>query len=621
MSNKITFFRNFTCAAIGTLLMTGTVSAAPRVSDRHDASALRHDFHIEGRILPGEDVTINGVTYRVAEPKSRHYKKPAKAPGENDVIYSVSGRPQEYTKQSGGYVSDGRIYPYQDSGQSAAIVWDDDRCYFWNILSYAETDSYVAAELFDNEILMEMNQAVVDLVDFKVVLGLLKTLAYTGPNPDWEPGDPDDEKNLNYIDFVYSDEYDFVTFSYNKEGTIELIMPETTEYEPDPDLPEGFQQINPAENNLPLFIFGFYYSDDLLWTGDGDLYQTYEVFDYERVTYPADLPADSYSYINSDGSGVIVSVGREDNTIYFQGLSAYLPDAVFKAEIVESDGKKVLSVAPDQYIGKSSDGYYNLITRTACYDNKTGKLGLAPDNRPAIVELTFDDDGNITEFTATDDVLFFSYISPDYDPYDQFSDMTLSRQLEAKGVPVDPKVDYADDYTSFLGAVYFFFFMSPMATDGTVLDANDLYYRIYVNGKPFTFMQEEGENLKGEFITKYVGITEPTDLVPFYFYNGQDLFYDAEHLYYVGLYMPYSEIYTLGVQAVYNYEGEYVESGIDTLVVHEDAAVDEVMATEISTEYYDLTGRKVMNPSNGIVIRKTTLSDGRVITKKVVGKK
>jgi hypothetical protein len=39
---------------------------------------------------------------------------------------------------------------------------------------------------------------------------------------------------------------------------------------------------------------------------------------------------------------------------------------------------------------------------------------------------------------------------------------------------------------------------------------------------------------------------------------------------------------------------------------------------EVATDYFDLQGRKVANPSNGLYIKRTVMSDGTVKAKKII---
>ena len=76
---------------------------------------------------------------------------------------------------------------------------------------------------------------------------------------------------------------------------------------------------------------------------------------------------------------------------------------------------------------------------------------------------------------------------------------------------------------------------------------------------------------------------------------------------------------TFGVQSVYNYNGMETRSEIVTLDVEEFMGVEDVEAAKVaSVRYYDLTGREVVNPAAGIVIKRTVFTDGSASSVKTI---
>ncbi|MDE6856157.1 MAG: hypothetical protein K2J34_06820, partial [Muribaculaceae bacterium] len=70
-----------------------------------------------------------------------------------------------------------------------------------------------------------------------------------------------------------------------------------------------------------------------------------------------------------------------------------------------------------------------------------------------------------------------------------------------------------------------------------------------------------------------------------------------------------------GVQSVYNYDGVETRSEIMTLDL-ETTAVDGVEAGRKMTDvkYFDLSGREVASPAEGIFVKRVTFDDGSVAT-------
>ena len=583
--------------AMAGMLLAGSAAASPL----RDAPRGIFDG---SRAVPGSKIEVNGRTFVVGDPAMlktsdatpRKSRRVVEVP---EVIKKPEGTPQEYSKTSGGYYFYGNYNAYQDAAQAATIYWDGDDAYIYNILSYKETDTYVKGKREGDKLVVPLNKPVDQDQDYYINLGLLRTDIVV---MDSDSADPEDPDTVTYIFFLYNEDYDTVEYSIGADGKLELEIPELPEGAHAPD--DGYIHLNPADYGFPDYCLGFYYSDDKLWTGDGDIFQTYEEFNYQLVEVPAGAQFNYYSYVNSDDNGVLVYVARVGDKLYFKGLSAFAPEAVFMANLVQTDKGLEAQVPQLQYIGKSQDGYYNLITRTAKTD-RWGNADLAADDVPAVFSVETDENGVITSLMADNqtNIPIFNYADDFYDPYDEFPGVKLKYQETLAGEPLAPYGAYFEDHSQWLGAYWLFFFLDMFTEQGTILDVDQLYYRIYVNGEPFEFVQHNGNDLKGNFVTMYLGMQPATTLVPFTFYNGQDIFYDEYHLYYVGFY-DVEGFETIGVQTVYTFGGEEKCSEIQTINVKDVVKVDEIEINESGEAvYYNLQGQRVANPERGIYIR------------------
>lgn len=570
------------------LLIAGSAAAAPVAPRR-------------GSLTPGSKIEANGRTFVIGDPntlpQSSAPRKARRVVEVPEVIRTPQGAPQEYSKTSGGYYFYGNYNAYQDAAQAATIYWDGDDAYIYNILSYKETDTYVKGTRSGNKLIVPLNKPVDQDDDFYINLGLLRTDIAVAAN---DSDDPDDPDTVTYIFFLYNEDYDTVEYTIGADGKLTLEIPKLPEGVEAPD--DGYVHLNPADYGFPDYCLGFYYTDDETWTGDGDIFQTYEKFDYQLVDVPEGAEFNYYSYVNSDDNGVLVYVAKVGDKLYFKGLSAFAPEAVFMADLVQTDKGLEARVPQNQYIGKSQDGYYNLLTRTAKSD-RWGNIDLADPDVPALFTVDTDENGVMTALRADgkDNILIFNYADDFYDPYDEFPGITLRYQESLAGEPMAPYGAYFEDHSQWLGAFWLFFFLDMFTEQGTILDVNELYYRIYVNGEPYEFEQHNGNDLKGNFVTMYQGIRPATTLIPFSFYNGQDIFYDEYHLYYVAFY-DVEGFETVGVQAVYTFGGEEKCSEICTVDVSgvNDIAADVCESGE--PVYYNLQGTKVADPDHGIYI-------------------
>lgn len=598
--------KNFTLAVLGCLLFAGSSIAAPK----RNPQAQRAQFSSE-KIIPGGELIVNGKTFKI---KGESARRSTATRAVADVITTAPGTPREYTKESGGYYNYGSIAAYQDWGQASKIVWDGNDAYFYNILSYKETFSYVLGFREGDEIQVPMGQSVDAGDDFDVCIGLLRTMIWTEKNPNWEEEDGDYGREVNYINFIVDESMDEVSYYIMEDGSIILDLPEVNENSvPLPDY--GVEYLNPEDYGFPDYVIGFYYSDDLGWTGDADLYQLYEEFNYEKVEVPENVEFEYYSYLNSGNQGVLVNVGRVDDTLYIKGLSMYAPDAVFKAKIIETENGYKASIAQDQFIGMDMYGYYNLITKALVYDPSINDFDFGIPGTVATFSLSMDETGQIVSMSTDDDsILVFNYASELYDPYDEFMNITLRYQATLEGTPCTPYNVWYEEHDDWLGANYLIFHMNEISEDGLILDVNEIYFRVYVNGELFEFQQHDGMDLKDDFVTMYAGVYQPTTMIPYLFDNGFDLF-SFEDEFYVGFYTW--DVETVGVQAIYTYGDEETYSELVTVSAKEDDSVESFNAEVISTQYYDLSGKMVTNPQGGIFIKRSVMSDGSVKVSKV----
>lgn len=163
------------------------------------------------------------------------------------------------------------------------------------------------------------------------------------------------------------------------------------------------------------------------------------------------------------------------------------------------------------------------------------------------------------------------------------------------------------------GEVEFTFSALPEDTGGNLLMTDGLYFRIYVDGKPYTFTPAE-----------YRWIKEDMPLVSYNFSNynffskGGD---NGERRYVYFQNLP-AETETIGVELVYNLDG--VETVSDRLTYDiaankaEISGINDIIvdSSDRSAVYYDLRGVRVDNPERGqIYIRLSGNKASKVILK------
>ena len=560
------------------------------------------------------DIVVTGKTFHIMAHPSKKKSFNTRGAEITPVITEAPGRKQLYGKDVIGYALGTPIRAYS---VASSINWDGNDAYFLDIVTGAPMGTYVKATLQGDELVLPMNQTVLTFEDedYDINMGLLRPIITI----DKSSGDED-----VYIWFEYSDDYDSMSYKKDERGGWVLQ-----------NMPAKYStaDIDPARYGLPNYVVGYYYTDEYDWSGYCDIYQAYDEFNFEPTVLPDGLPFQKMTYINNEGMGVIVSVYEADNALYLKGLSAYLPDAVVKGDISD-DGKRI-SVAPNQYIGTEENVYY-VITTTVKIDNKNDlgnldKIEVIEDGTPAYFNLERDaSTGKILSITSDDSPYCLSFNDDPFYfyPVDIFTDLNLTLQESFAGTPSTPTKAYYEDYSTLMGANYLFFELSSFAANGDIIDINNLYYAVFINGDIVEFEEENGFNLLEEEITMYSGIKQPTTLIPYTFANNIDLYEDNGGTFIVGLYAE--GIDTVGVESVYKCDGVTTYSGLVTIdtLTGEESIVDpietkvEILKYEdvVSTEYYDLRGMKISHPTKGLYVKKYNLKDGSSKTTKVLVK-
>lgn len=590
--------RHILLSILGCLAIIGGANATTREKSEIPRTPVTPKHEIIG------EMTVNGRTFKVVKPEHSQSKVHTRAES-TPIIDKAPGTVQYYCKDAVGY---GQGMPIQAYAYAANINWDGNDAYFEDIITAAPMGTYVKATLDGNALVLPMNQTVWEFDDeeYDLSLGLLRPVFTTA-------SDSDGDQSI-MVWFEYSDDYDEISYVVGSNGSLEPVSPKAKYTNDGPDA---------SYYGFPDYVIGYYYTDDYSWSGYCDVFQYYDEFNFEKVELPENLDMYTLTYINMAGMGVIVSLGETEDAVFIKGLSAYAPETVLKADIIENGSK--LSVAPNQFIGIEYDSFY-VVTSTVT-EESLGK-GETVD-RPAYFDIERDaTTGKITSIKAEDSEYFLAFNDDPFYfyPVDMFPGLELSLQETFEGIPSTPTKAYYEDYSTMMGANFVFFRLSSFAYNGDIIDVNNLYYSIYINGDIVEFEEQEGLNLMDEVTVMYRGLKEPTTLVPYTFANDIDLYEDMGGTFVVGLYAEGIE--TVGVQAVYICGDTTTTSGLvtidtatgeQTVTPGTDTKVESINSTDIlGVEYFNLQGQKITHPEKGIYLKKCRLSDGSIKTVKVM---
>lgn len=477
-----------------------------------------------------------------------------------DVITNPEGQAVIYTKAVTGYDAWSGGY-FEDDNVAAQLVFgDNNKVYFQDPIFGWGMDSYVEGTIDGDKITLELPQTVANYGWYSI--------------------------NLCVCEYVDEEEYELVSdidsveYSYDAEtGKIELNLPGEPEQ----------------------YMLSYVYTDDESWTYSGEFTQVYTVFEGEVMNMPEGVETETYM-LNDGYYGHPVNVAVDGDYLYLEGLSASMPKGVIRADF---DGS-VASIPQDQVTG-TIYGYfiYSKVLNEKGTSFVDGDYVLNVDLENKVIESA--DPSVIFALNAMLDQVY---------AFEVFQDFSLEVQDSYAGTPENPyNLQYDDSYAVY-GMSIFAFNIPNFSTSGKVLLADDLYYRVYVDGELFEFEYDSDDET-------YPDVEGEMTDVPFTFDNGYDLYWYDQVMRVVMFYFEGAT--TFGVQSVYKYDGVETTSDIMTLnietgeVTTEPAGVESIYdASVVNSVYYDLSGRKVMNPSNGIFIQRNVMSDGQIVTKKVI---
>lgn len=501
-------------------------------------------------------------------------KAPAKLGRPEDVITEAVGRQQNITiNGSGFYMLYGQSYQYYGDQNVAShmIYGEGNDVYIYNLLPLTNYDTYVKGTKEDDKITIELPQTVYYSDDWGegVNLAMLKwnTIEYEG----------------EWVDYwVYDYDVKSVVFNIEEDGTMRADI------EPD-------------------HLLGLAFTTDDWYASYGALELSITDFNEVMTELPAGFGVvDDWYWYNTGEYGYPVGWAPSDGEMWFRGLSDRLPDSWIKAT-ASPDDPFTYRIAQDQYIGIYG-GWY-MWTKCA--------------------KMEFDENGRVTDATLMPedyeyeivwDVASDTYLPKDSDVYliinaskdevwylDLFKNFILTHPA-FEGTPKDP---YSVTYflmMELIGYNVLQAIIPSVSTEGKLLNPDELYYVVYIDGEPWTFEPEE------------YGIDEPMEEIPWTLNNFNITIPVEDGLDAVRDISIFVEGFsTIGIQSVYKHNGVETRSNI-IYFNFEDDAVETIDADKkvANVKYYDLAGREVAKPATGIFVKRVTFEDGTVSTFKTV---
>lgn len=471
------------------------------------------------------------------------------------IIVAPEGTVKTYQRSGLGIYEDG-FYPAvgADYGLITEVVWcENGDVYIKNPLMFYNCDAYMKGHVEGNEIVVDLPQPLEFTTDIELSITLLK-------------GEVDDYGDLEFI----PEEGD-CQLRYTIEG-------------------DSFgRQLDEDEFTMLGLIWDDYFMDY------GELECQYVPFNATPIEVPAGLKPEEWA-CTYGGDGHYIGIAFDGKDAYIKGIAPSLPDTWIKGSVA---GDKV-TFASEQYLGVDPRNhhmaYFYGATMSLEEDPEWGDMVMTPHFAD---DITFTYDAEEHIMTSEDAILInASTIQPYYLNLLEKPVIRVAPKNSAN-IPNNPVIlNFVP--ASFYGVGAVQFDLPKTSTDGAILDTENMYYNVYY----------------GDKVTELI---EDMPNIPWNYSDGWDFsVYGITH----EAYYYDSDVTVIGLQNCYDNNGTVTKSDIvytDGTVVKDLSGIADapVAKTAKSTEFTDLLGRTVTNPT-GIVIRRTTYTDGTVKVDKVI---
>lgn len=347
--------------------------------------------------------------------------------------------------------------------------------------------------------------------------------------------------------------------------------------------------------------------DEEYWYGYGDCGVVYEEFNATPIEVPAGLTTEEWAF-SADGSGHFVNVGFDGEEVYVQGISTYIPEAWVKGKV---EGDKIVFEG-NQYMGsyQAATGFYLAYFIGGIEYDNGGSV-----NYYIQPEIAFSYDATSKQMNY--EYTVFVNSATEYIRYLEMFNYPVIRWQPASFNPTPDHVTL-DTFSDSYGYYGIRFNLPNVTPEGYLLDTDNIYWRLLLDGEVFEFDEETYGEIEGDG-------TE----IPYGFYSDTFEIMSNGGLTTVFLYVEGFDV--LSIQALYkdpttgqNYYAETLNYNVVTNQITfggygETTKVEKISdLNKTDVEYYDLNGVKVNSPEKGIYVQRATYSDGSVRTLKVV---
>lgn len=456
----------------------------------------------------------------------------------------------------------------------------DGKAYWKDPLSQAPFGSYIVGDVEGNKITFNFPQHI-SSDDSMADWGLIYEF-YVALFEATETVDEEGNTNVSYS----PTENQTVTFTINEDGTI-------------------------TQDGDDIIGMGDYDEWDEYFYFDGyaDKGITLSPFNDTVVEVPESVTYEDWLFNDDYNKGKwLVKVGFDGNDVYIKQLCADAPEMTVKGVV---DGDKI-TIANGQYLGALYSRYNYTQAGTIEYETneETGKEVGYVVNTDA--DFVFNYDAAAKQMTSPDkdcSLMFANGVGGDSYNFVSVNPTIASQGEITSYVPEAALITKAEDDWAYYSQIGLRFENNLVNEDGQYMPEENFAYEIYVDGELFTF--EAGD--------PYSHLTESMTEVPYSFNDNYDIQYTAGTNYHY-VYFYFNTMSQLGVRMVYNApDGQKYYSRL-SVIDTDFSGVDNVNAEKgvKSAEYFDVAGRRVDASAQGLVIKRSVMEDGSVVTTKSI---
>lgn len=297
------------------------------------------------------------------------------------------------------------------------------------------------------------------------------------------------------------------------------------------------------------------------------------------------------SHINGSKVYRLVELATDADTVYVSGFCQDTPGTWLKGLKVGDN----LQFPAHQYMGMFGDYPISFVPLTLSEE------GDMQENDHLLLELQ--EDGSY----STGAQFYQTQINDGYDAYYTYADTRLEDYRKVAAAP-SPALS-ATHFMVGGDESYVELNYSPVNAEGYVMELDDLYYRVYLDGRLFHFTTSE-----------YPLLPENSDEISVTYSDGWN-FHDFGGPYTKLFSFTKTNYVTMEIEMAYHCDGKvwlserikanrYDPNGITPVPLPAE--------TPVSTELFDLRGRRVTSSAHGVLICRHRYADGSVRTEKMV---